>query len=1026
MMRTLLWKEYREHRIIWLAMMVVNSGVLIGLSRLDETFIAPRGEKLLMLGPIAALLVWGYAMICGAMLLAGEREEGTLGFLDLLPVSRFRLWLVKALIGLLLVGVQILVLYGCLATLHVSETPTLLNGTDLSHPLWPYLLGMLLLGIVGMAYGLFFSARGENALHTIGMAIIGQILAWIAAAFLAFAVEILWLLSIFWLADRQGRGPLFEGPILVFIVFGALTLAAIAGSARIFCRTDQQRLPAAVRRMRARASVIASWLRLIWLCDRQMRKLALGVLAFSLGMGVLFLVTGPLLWPIVTLFLGVLCGVTVFSDEQASGCFRFLGEQRLPMGRIWIIKTGMRFALLLLASFLILLPSLLVAIYNNADNHSGEQRLLVVIVQTLHLSLIVEVVPLASYLLLWLLYGFGAGQLCGLLSRKSIVAAMIALMVSASLAVVWVPSLAGIGLNLWQIAGPPLILLATAAFLIPAWAADRLASWRTYLRITGAAVGSLLWMAFGLWYRVIEIPDVPEPFDVAAYKASLPTMEENEAGQLIRGSWGRVEAVMRDMNQESRAPKKSLHQQCMEVAGKGWRDDKAELGKWLDKTFAENWLQQLAPLPDLPLGMVVNPGLLTQRDKELSRWHPASTLSMVLVARGLQQQARGDPAAFEEDMRIALALSRNLQHHAPPNIALFVGRNMARPWPAAVDLWLKELRGRPDLLKRALETFLDHEAKVPDEDEPRRADYLIAQNTLTQTPETLLADALQMHPKGNGEYRQTELQTAALLWLFPWEEARHRRLLRVAFQSNDREARKISQWGGRAFVVFLALHLFTQPRFQRERFSLREIANLHACQIKLALRLYQEENGDLPDTLAVLVPKYLKTIPSDPFDGRPFRYRLSRGEWIVWLEDNQGGPPAGMPEVPGEVPLMPQADGQVVPPKPDQPAPMANGGMPMPGAGMAARIDAGPPQEGFIFMPHAEDAEVPPPVRRRRRGGVMLPDGAPLPARFVPKGQGILWSVGDDGQDSGGKEQGITQHQASAGEDLIYLVPPQR
>jgi hypothetical protein len=44
----------------------------------------------------------------------------------------------------------------------------------------------------------------------------------------------------------------------------------------------------------------------------------------------------------------------------------------------------------------------------------------------------------------------------------------------------------------------------------------------------------------------------------------------------------------------------------------------------------------------------------------------------------------------------------------------------------------------------------------------------------------------------------------------------------------------------------------------------------------------------------------------------------------------------------------------------------------------------------------------------------------------VPKGQGILWSVGDDGQDDGGKEQGINQQQTSSGEDLIYLVPPPR
>jgi hypothetical protein len=763
-------------------------------------------------------------------------------------------------------------------------------------------------------------------------------------------------------------------------------------------------------------------MRLVWLCDRQMRRLALGVLASSLGLGVLFMVVGPLLWPVATLLLGVLCGVTVFSDEQANGSYRFLGEQRFPLGRVWIIKTCSRFALLLLASFVLLVPSLLVALYHSSDHSNNQDRPFIVAIETMHLNLIVLVVPLMPYLLMWLLYGFSAGQLCGLLSRKSIVAGMIALMTSAMLAVVWLPSLAGIGLHLWQVAAPALILWATTAFLVRAWAADRLASLRTYVGVSVAAVAALLCMVYGLWYRVAEIPDVPEPFDVAGYKASLPTPEENEAGQLIRSVWGRVESVMRDLN-SSRDKKQPLNTQLLNtVLDDGWPAGNSEWSEWMDKTFAENWLQPLAPLPDLPTGMVVDPRFLTERElpKEQMKWGQAPGFGMVLAARGLQQQAGGDPAVFVEHLRIALALSRNLQHHAPSQIVFFEGRAMERIWPAAVDLWLKNLRGRPDLLRLALQTLIDHESRLPDEREPEKVDYLIARNTLMNTPDQLLDNAVLHRPQKDEGYRQAEVQTAAVLWLIPWEQARHQRLLRVQFGGTPQELQKSLEWGGEAFT---RLNGFFGRRlrglFPLDR-SRRELANLRACQLKVAVRLYQAENGDLPPTLDALVPRYLKSLPRDPFaNGEPFRYRRSSGEWIAWSETNQAAQPGGMPQPPGEAAVMPHADEQAAPPAP----PLA------PGAGMAAGVprafvDENPPPEGVPIMPRAEEPVGPPPGQRVFRGIVLRPGERPPTLRFVAKGQGVLWSVGEDTQDDGGKKQGIQIQRTSVGEDLIYLVPP--
>ena len=60
-------------------------------------------------------------------------------------------------------------------------------------------------------------------------------------------------------------------------------------------------------------------------------------------LGFLSLADGLILWPVATLLVGVLCGATAFADEQ-QGPFRFLGDQRLPLGRFWLVKVGVRFA----------------------------------------------------------------------------------------------------------------------------------------------------------------------------------------------------------------------------------------------------------------------------------------------------------------------------------------------------------------------------------------------------------------------------------------------------------------------------------------------------------------------------------------------------------------------------------------------------------------------------------------------------------------------------------------------------------
>ena len=71
----------------------------------------------------------------------------------------------------------------------------------------------------------------------------------------------------------------------------------------------------------------------------------------------------------------------------------------------------------------------------------------------------------------------------------------------------------------------------------------------------------------------------------------------------------------------------------------------------------------------------------------------------------------------------------------------------------------------------------------------------------------------------------------------------------------------------------------------------RHVCSVAAAQILVALKCYQLEHGELPETLDELVPEYLQSVPLDDFDGTPMKY--SKEKRVVYavgadLTDNGG------------------------------------------------------------------------------------------------------------------------------------------
>jgi hypothetical protein len=906
MLSVLLWKEYREHRMVWTVLAFIGAMAVWGLSRLSAVgwFGAHAdGQE----GRFVAILLAGvYALICGAMMLAGERENRTMPYLDALPGFRRRLWQGKFFAGVLLVTAQIVLLMSLCAAVFLFQ-----NWNEAAWTVGE----MLLAGLFGLSWGMLFSSMGRSVISVILLALAGFVpMAFFVGVPAQFAIRL--TLAISGLEPDHHAWPLF------FSFLAVVAPVALVGSAVAFTSLDRRRLravPESLRMPRPRRH--SSWLMLYWLTWRQARGFAAGLALFALLLGFIILLQSLILWPVATLVVGVLCGATAFADEQ-QGSFRFLGDQRLPLGRLWVVKVGVRFGIAVAAALLVLAPSFIDALANipTLRGHNGGPPYHF-FAHVFHSDILVNLCPPGLYFTLWLVYGFAAGCLFGLLFRHGLAAGVFALFVSSLAAALWIPSLLGGGLHAWQVFVPPVLLLASTLLLMRPWAAGRIASLTTALRLTPFVVLAALWIAGGLWYRVLEIPNVPSKFDLDAFRASLPPPEKDESGRLFHTACLRFDDVRRTLESQpmplvsapagmgpaaaggapgmaapggmppqGAPPEPPLtrmerRQRNADVLEHGWPAKDRDLPVWLDKLYAGEWatmLKQAADLPTSPFDDVRNAGFL----ELIPASDDAHDVAAVLAVRGLQRQAAGDDEAYVEKLRIGLSLSRSMRDHTFVG-DLGLGRAVEGTLLKGLDRWLEKLHGKPDLIRQALALLSRHlDETVEDGKDLEAITALCGKNSLDD-PVRLLE---QYQNFEDGAWRQKgptikdEAVGIAISWLVPWEQARQDRIFRAMFYGDKEQ---------QSWLVGLGNGLGPQVQFGPKDLvenvdRLRKIAknpgelcDARVMQLKLALRWFQADNGKPAENLEELIPKYLSSIPLDPYDGTPFLYELSRGEEIA-------------------------------------------------------------------------------------------------------------------------------------------------
>jgi hypothetical protein len=883
----MLWKEYRQQRVIWLAiailgvLLVGSLGAILGQGSGWQVF---QDSKIhLTLHMVVCGMLVAHGIVVGAGVLAGEKEEGTLAFLDNLTGRRGSLWAWKAVAGVI-------------HTLALSVAMTGL-AVALGWGSWEIVFLLLLLGLDGLAWGLLAGAVCRTVLTA---ALLGSVL--MAAS---------WILALL---------PMNA----VVLTLGKAGAAVVAGYAswRIFCRDDRsRRLARNPVKRRWSVPVSAEWRALAWLSLRQGRLVLACCLAGALVLGFTVNIAGLILWPLGTLLLGLVCGVSVFAPDQGPG-HRFLGSQRFAPGRIWALKT-LFWATALLGLMAVawgLGAGLLVHLNRgDGDVNSRPEGSSLWFSRWMGKDELTESVNSALFLGLWALYGFSFGQFFAQLARRPVIALTLAAFTTPLIVALWTPSLLVGGLPVWQVLLVPVVLLLTTRLTLWPWISDRLWTFRPMLGAVGAGALIVLILAGCLWRRAVEVPDVGEPFDVKAFTATLPPPEKNEAGPLIRSAAAAMidyrAKVEKKLGPPGAAPGTDdqvqgegpispsgsipYYRLQEDVLENGWSRRNYEIGRWLDSLFEGQWARDAQKGARLPLGMVQDPRLTDAQTPLWQICQETQEMAWLFAARALQLQARGDSRAALDHLETVLGLSRQMKNFAPAPLFLH-GNSMEAMALTALQLWLERVGPDKELLRAAQDMLKRHEAASPDPVNAVKAQFLVERNS---TP----------HWRTGGKLPDKLVAVAGEV---PWEKERQVRIFNAIYAGVLSEIQEPSRGGGGGLrqtpdhqldaLSRLALRTGLPPRHGPGSdisprqwgeylqqcwvhaypgiFHLPQLVNarsrqaLCVMQLVIAAARYQADHGKPPGELHALVPDYLPALPIDPLSGQPFRYRISQGE----------------------------------------------------------------------------------------------------------------------------------------------------
>jgi hypothetical protein len=916
---TLAWKEWREHRSIWLTMVLMTGLLGFGLPRL-----LPPGDATGSLTTVALAvlaLAAAYGMVCGAMMFAGEHEGGTLPFLDAFLGRRGRLWLGKSLVGVVLAAAEGLAVALVLFLLG-QEPPAWgpavvgLGGSSIMRwrpnaavspgpGLWFAVLPVVTLE--AYAWGLFGSSLARRVLTGAAIAALATAPLWLVASsapppiFLALRlVAAAVVLAISCSAFRNQSRETTLGPppvpeelpdprrrfIALWEEFEREDRAAgrdghgrhepvVVAAPEPPVGREPATVEAPIRRRRRQTEAGSAFEVLWWLTLRQAWPLFLGLAGVGLLVGFVVPSGGQLLWPIATLLLGVACGPATFGAEQRDLSYQFLAAQRFPLGTVWRFKVLFWLAAAFLAASVMALGALVVMLaklflVRRAPLGPGAG-----LPDGIELGTLRDLLGPLLFLGVWLAYGFCTGQVVVWLCRKVILAVVLSVLIAAAALGLWMPSLLCRGMIGWPLWVPPLLMLAATRLLMRAWASGRIQERKPLAALAGFGAAALAWVALSYGFRAWELPDVGAPLDPAAFRASVPSGQANAAGQKV------LEAIA---------------------------DVEQPRGK------EDLWLVRMAEAARLPAGVIEVPRGDGQ-PATLSHLPACKKLTERLRSLARDKQATAQPGAAFDHLAQVLALSRGLRNKAPL-ASYLAGVEAEEGALEGLDRFLAAGKPDPALLRRVLDELNRHAAETPPPLDCLQTECFRAGGLLDNPTAWAFVSP---GPRQPGKVTERWLvHGIAISFETPWEAERKTRLWQLVWAGLFRavetppwqvplapedpgpateSTRHILQgWlpaaegPGATLTAARLARLLDASWLSDERLycpveRLRTVATrarwrVDGVRLAVALALFRVETGQPAAKLDDLVPKYLPELPVDPYSGQAFRYRVSPGEHI--------------------------------------------------------------------------------------------------------------------------------------------------
>jgi hypothetical protein len=378
---------------------------------------------------------------------------------------------------------------------------------------------------------------------------------------------------------------------------GGLAVAAGGLSARAFDRPDRLRREAA--RPAGRVPGAAA---LLWLTGRQVGRFLLVTALLGLVGGLVVFASPVLAWPVVSLVLGVVCGVRAFAGDENGRLL--VAEPRVPATGFWLARVAASCAAAGVACLLALAPRVALQIPALVGLMSPTGEELPLLLRLFGDGRLSQVSTAEAFLPVWALNGLAAGLVCGLLLRRVAIAVPVAVLVAAGASAVWVPSLVGGGLHGWQVVGFLAGMLVASRLLLRPWATGNTLTRRCLAGLGAGLAVAALWDVGGLWYRVAKVPELPDTLDMPGFVSELARPGPEEAGRRCRAA---LEAMTRRNTILGNRATRPLFRprgdprgpflfsrQLFEVLQRGWPGGEPELAGWLVRMFADPWHVELA------------------------------------------------------------------------------------------------------------------------------------------------------------------------------------------------------------------------------------------------------------------------------------------------------------------------------------------------------------------------------------------------------------------------------------------------